>query len=73
MKLALTILQVIVSIGLIVSVLMQSGRSAGISGAIGGGAESIFGKKKGLDEFFAKITTVMAVVFLVLTLVLAVI
>jgi len=72
-KLALTILQVIVSIGLIVSVLMQSGRSAGISGAIGGGAESIFGKKKGLDEFFAKITTVMAVVFLVLTLVLAVI
>ena len=73
MKLALTILQVIVSIGLIVSVLMQSGRSAGISGAIGGGAESIFGKKKGLDEFFAKITTVMAIVFLVLTLVLAVI
>lgn len=67
------ILQIICAIGLIVTVLMQSGRSAGVSGAIAGGAETFFGKKKGLDEFFAKISTVFAVAFLILTLLLSLI
>ena len=39
-------LLVIVSIGLIAVVLLQSGKSAGLSGAISGGAEQLFGKQK---------------------------
>ncbi|HHW43591.1 MAG: preprotein translocase subunit SecG [Thermoanaerobacteraceae bacterium] len=65
-----TALHVIVSIALIATVLLQSGRSAGLSGTIAGGAEAIFGKKKGLDEFLGKVTTIAAVVFAVTALLL---
>ncbi|OAT80226.1 preprotein translocase subunit SecG [Desulfotomaculum copahuensis] len=58
-----TAIHVIVSIALIATVLLQSGKSAGLSGAIAGGAETIFGKKKGLDELLAKVTTVVAILF----------
>lgn len=71
MKIALLILQVLVSLALISTVLLQSGKSAGLSGAIAGGAENIFGKKKGLDELFGKISAVLAIAFLVLTLILS--
>lgn len=61
-------------LALIVLVLMQQGKSAGLSGAIAGGAETFFGKKKaasyeGKMELFTKIT---GVVFMVLAVVLAV-
>jgi preprotein translocase subunit SecG len=69
----LTVLQVLAAVGLIASVLLQSGKSAGVSGAITGGAESVFGKKKGLDEFFSKISTIFASAFLILTLLLSII
>lgn len=59
----LTILMLITSVGLIAVVIMQSGRSAGLSGTITGGAEAIFGKKKGLDDFLARLTGVFAAVF----------
>ncbi len=62
----------IIAIGLIAVVLLQSGKSAGLSGAIAGGAESFFGKKKGLDELFGKITIVLGVIFGLMSLVLAV-
>ncbi|NLO89396.1 MAG: preprotein translocase subunit SecG [Clostridia bacterium] len=73
MKTVLTILQVIVSLGLIASVILQSGRSAGISGAIAGGAETFFGKKKGMDRLLHKITIALAIAFLILTLLLSMI
>ncbi|RHW38938.1 preprotein translocase subunit SecG [Neobacillus notoginsengisoli] len=65
----LVTLLVIVSIGLIVVVLLQSGRSAGLSGAISGGAEQLFGKQKarGIDLILHRITVVLAVLFFVLT------
>ncbi|MCL1873124.1 MAG: preprotein translocase subunit SecG [Clostridiales bacterium] len=69
----LVVLQILVSLGLISTVLLQSGKSAGLSGSIAGGAEAIFGKKKGLDELLSKISTVLASAFLLLTLLLAVI
>ncbi len=72
MDIFLMILELLVALGLIAVVLLQSGRSAGVSGAIGGGAEQIFGKTKGMDEFLAKIATVMTVIFFVLTLVIAI-
>lgn len=64
------ILLMIVSIGLITVVLLQQGKSAGLSGAISGGAEQLFGKQKarGLDLFLTRLTTVLAVLFIVLSL-----
>ncbi|HBV86784.1 preprotein translocase subunit SecG [Desulfosporosinus sp.] len=73
MQIALIILLIISSIGLITAVLLQSGRSAGLSGAITGAGEAIFGKKKGMDELFAKLTGILAGVFLLSSLGLAII
>ncbi|MCB8816185.1 preprotein translocase subunit SecG [Desulfosporosinus shakirovi] len=73
MQIALIILLILSSIGLIAAVLLQSGRSAGLSGAITGAGEAIFGKKKGMDELFAKLTGVLAGVFLLSSLGLAII
>lgn len=67
------ILDILVALGLIATVLLQSGRSAGMSGAIAGGAETIFGKKKGLDDFLNRVSSVLAGIFIVLTLLLSVI
>ncbi|ASB87311.1 preprotein translocase subunit SecG [Bacillus sonorensis] len=69
----LTVLLVIVSIALIVVVLLQSGKSAGLSGAISGGAEQLFGKQKarGLDLILHRITVVLTVLFFFLTIALA--
>ena len=68
MKTFLIAVQVLVSLGLITSILAQSGKSAGISGAIAGGAETFFGKKKGMDELLGKITIGLAAAFLLITL-----
>ncbi|WP_054951292.1 preprotein translocase subunit SecG [Numidum massiliense] len=70
MALAMKILLVIVSIALITVVVLQSGRSAGLSGAIAGGAEQLMGKQKarGIDALLSKLTVVLAVLFFLLTL-----
>lgn len=64
--LVMTIVFLLASVTLIISVLMQSGKSAGLSGSIGGGAEQLFGKQKGrsLDALFEKVTTIAAIVFM---------
>jgi preprotein translocase subunit SecG len=69
----LKIVLVIFSLGLIAVVLLQRGKSAGISGAISGGAEHLFGKHKarGLDLFLERLTIGLAVGFFVLALVVA--
>ena len=72
MYIALTIIDVILALGIIAAVLLQSGKSAGLSGSIAGGAEMLFGgKKKGLDELLSKVTNWVAVAFLVVTIILA--
>ncbi|HSW36025.1 MAG TPA: preprotein translocase subunit SecG [Candidatus Limnocylindrales bacterium] len=68
----LTIVYLLLCIALIALVLLQSGRSAGL-GAIAGGAQSLVGKKKGLDEKLSRVTTFVAVGFMILTIVLVVI
>ena len=75
MKLAITVLQVILSLALIAVVMLQSGKSAGLSGAIAGGADTFMskGKAKSWDAKLAKATKWFALVFIVLTLVLNVI
>jgi len=71
-SIALKIVLSIVSIILIISILLQSSNSAGLSGAIGGGAEQLFGKKKarGYDALLSRISTVAAVLFIIISLVL---
>ena len=66
----LTILQVLCCIVIIVAVMLQSGKSAGLSGAISGGAETFMssGNAKKIDEQLAKATPWLAGVFVVLTL-----
>lgn len=66
----LIILHIIVALALIAIVLMQSGKTAGLSGSISGGAETFFGKNKGrtIDAILSKITSAAAIVFLVTSL-----
>lgn len=70
METVLYIFHVIFCIALIAFVLLQSGKSAGLSGTIAGGADALFGKKKGLDEMLEKATIVVAVLFAITCLVL---
>ena len=71
----LTILEVIASVALIVVVLLQSGKEAGLSGAISGNSDSYMNKGKGasLDKLLAKATKWVALGWLALTLVLSLI
>lgn len=65
-----TVLLIVVALALIVVVLLQSGKSAGLSGAISGGAEQLFGKQKarGMDLVLHRVTIVLSVLFFVLAL-----
>ena len=67
-----TIIQLMSGLFLIAVVLLQSGKSAGLSGAISGGAETFFskGKAKSMDAKLAKMTKWVALGFVPLTLVL---
>jgi preprotein translocase subunit SecG len=71
LDLALKILLLIASLVLIASVLLQQGNSAGLSGSIGGGAEQLFGKKKGrgYESLLTKVTLGGAIVFIVCSVV----
>ncbi len=70
-----TIVHVILSVILIAVVLLQSGKSAGLSGSIAGGAETFFGKNKAktLDGMLEKATAVVAVLFIITSIVLAIV
>ena len=67
-----TILQLICGLAIIVAVLVQSGKSAGLSGAIGGVADSFLAKNKAktMDAKLARATKWIGAVFLILTLIL---
>lgn len=60
----------VASLVLIGSILLQSGNSAGLSGSIGGGAEQLFGKKKGkgYEALLEKVSTIAAVCFIGISL-----
>ena len=74
-KIILTVLEVIASVALIAIVLLQSGKEAGLSGAITGNTDSYMSKsKKGnLDKTLASATKWVALVWIALTLVLSLI
>ena len=67
LKIIVTVFLVIASLILIASILLQSGKQAGMSGEIAGGAESIWGRNKGrsFEGKLEKATTISAVVFVI--------
>lgn len=73
MEILFKVLLVIASLGLIATVLLQSGKSAGLSGSIAGGAEQLLGKRKarGIDAFLEKLTIGLASGFIILSVVVA--
>lgn len=64
------VLLIIDCIALITVLLLQEGKSNGLSGAISGGAEQLFGKQKqrGVDLFLHRLTIVLSIIFFVLML-----
>lgn len=72
MVIFVTILQLLAGLLLILAVLFQSGKQAGLSGAIGGVADTFMakGKAKTFDAKLARATKWIGAVFVVLTLVL---
>ena len=72
MTLFITILQLLCGLVVILAVLFQSGKSAGLSGAIGGVADSFLAKNKAktMDAKLARATKWIGALFLVLTMVL---
>jgi len=74
MAIVVRIFLIIASLILIASILLQSGKSAGMSGEIAGGAESIWGKNRGrsYEGKLEKLTTISAITFMVASLALIV-
>lgn len=70
-EIILGIVLILLSVAIIVLVLLQEGKSAGLSGAIAGGAETFFGKNKSrtMESKLVLITKIIALSFFVLALV----
>ncbi len=66
---------IVMAIFLVIAVLMQSSKDHRMGASIAGGAETFFGKQKGktLDALFNKLTTIIAIIFVLLVIVLYVI
>ena len=75
MNMAITVIQVLLSLALVAIVMLQSGKSAGLSGAISGAADTFLSKNKAktVDAKLAKATKWVAILWVVLTLALCVI
>ncbi len=67
----LMIIDALVAVALIASVLGQEAKSAGMGG-MGGGADTVFsGKARGMDALLARVTVVLAILFAIITMVIA--
>lgn len=67
MIIAITVIHVIVSIGLILVVLLQTGKGAEVGAVFGGSSSTIFGSS-GAGNFLTRLTTGMAIVFMITSL-----
>lgn len=74
LKITATILLVLFELFLIVVVLLQSGKSAGLSASIGGGTETFFGKNKArsFEGRLQRLTTISAMGFILFSILLAI-
>ncbi|EIA19076.1 preprotein translocase subunit SecG [Listeria fleischmannii 1991] len=61
----LTVTLIVVSVLLVTVIILQPGKSNGLSGAISGGAEQLFGKQKarGLELYLHRATIVLSIIF----------
>ena len=75
METVIGVILLLAAVFLVVAVLMQSGKSHNLSGTIAGGAETFFGKTKGktVDKMLSKVTTIVAICFVILVIVMYVI
>ena len=68
-KTIMTVLEIITRVVLVLVVMFQSGKEAGLSGALSGNSDSYLSKSgKSLDKKLASATKWVALVWLVLTL-----
>lgn len=68
----LMVIDAIIAVALIASIVLQSGKSAGMGGSIGGAADTVFGGKAGgMDALLSKVTMILGVIFAILTLIIA--
>jgi len=66
----IVVIHTLVSVMLIMVVLLQSGKGAGMGAAFGGGSQTLFGAR-GQTTFMHKLTAGMAILFMALSVVLA--
>ena len=71
MKIAFYILQLVSALALIFIIMSQASKSEGLSGTLGGKTESAFQGKPGLEEKLDEITKWAAVVFMVVSIIVA--
>lgn len=73
MHILLVTLQIISALAIVAIVLLQSGKSEGLSGSITGGAEQLFGKQKarGIDKVLHRTTVYASIIFFVVCFLLA--
>lgn len=72
MEVVVRVFLIVASLVLIASILLQSEKTAGMSGGIAGGADSIWGKNKGrsFEGKLEKATTISAIIFMIASLIL---
>jgi preprotein translocase subunit SecG len=70
MSIAVMIVHILACVGLILVVLLQAGKGASMGAAFGGASQTVFGSS-GAATFLAKMTTVVAVLFMITSLSLA--
>ena len=70
-EIVLGVLIILVSLIIIVAILLQPGRRAGINGAISGGADTFLSKNKArtFDAFLARWTKWVAIIFFILAII----
>lgn len=66
------LIHILVCVGLIVIVLLQADKGEGLAGAFGGGASSTVFGERGAGGFMSKLTTSMAIIFMITSLVIAI-
>ncbi len=67
MSVIVTIIHIIACVGLMLVVLMQAGKGAGMGAAFGGSSQTVFGSS-GATTFLGKVTTIVAIVFVLTSL-----
>ena len=72
LKVILSVVFLIISVALMVIVLLQEGKSAGLTGSISGASETYWGKNKGrsAEGKLEKLTKYGVILFMVLALIL---